>query len=73
MGWNLKLKIWNRKDFYAGLLFLFFGVVAILEARNYAMGTAARMGAGYFPYILAIKPQKSSGFSIISRGPGKIP
>jgi hypothetical protein len=34
------------------LIFIFFGMVAMLEARNYSMGTAARMGPGYLPYIL---------------------
>ncbi len=27
-------------------------MIAMLEARNYSMGTAARMGPGYLPYIL---------------------
>jgi hypothetical protein len=39
-----KLKIRNQKDFYAGLIFILFGMIAMLEARHYSMGTAARMG-----------------------------
>ena len=48
----MKLQIRNRKDFYSGLIFTFFGVAAVWEARNYSMGTASRMGPGYLPYIL---------------------
>jgi putative tricarboxylic transport membrane protein len=44
----------NPKDFFAGLLFIAFGVVAIVVGSNYALGTAARMGPGYFPRILGI-------------------
>jgi hypothetical protein len=44
----------RQKDFYAGLLFIAFGVAAIAIGSNYALGTAARMGPGYFPRILGI-------------------
>jgi hypothetical protein len=47
-------KIPRPKDFYAGLLFVAFGVFAIVIARNYPLGTAARMGPGYFPRLLGI-------------------
>jgi len=47
-------KIPRPKDFYAGLLFVAFGVFAIIMARNYPLGTAARMGPGYFPRLLGI-------------------
>ncbi len=46
------MKIQNNKDFYAGLLFTFFGLFTLLAARRYPVGTAARMGAGYGPYML---------------------
>ncbi len=48
----MRIRIRNRKDFYAGLIFIFFGVSAMLVARGYPMGRAARMGPGYFPYLL---------------------
>lgn len=51
-GRGLEIKIRNSKDFYAGLIFIFFGGIALFVARNYPMGTAARMGAGYFPCVL---------------------
>jgi len=42
----------HPKDFFAGLLFIAFGIAAIVIGSNYALGTAARMGPGYFPRIL---------------------
>ena len=39
----------NPRDFWAGILFAAFGVAAIVIARDYSMGTAGRMGPGYFP------------------------
>jgi hypothetical protein len=47
-------KIPRPKDFYAGLLFVAFGAFAIVIARNYPLGSAARMGPGYFPRLLGI-------------------
>jgi hypothetical protein len=44
----------NPKDFYSGLLFIAFGVAAIAIGSNYTLGSAARMGPGYFPRILGI-------------------
>ncbi len=50
---RLKLrKIPKSKDFYAGLIFIFFGLFAVTEARHYPFGTAASMGPGCFPLIL---------------------
>ncbi|HJU60497.1 MAG TPA: tripartite tricarboxylate transporter TctB family protein [Candidatus Binatia bacterium] len=42
----------NAKDFWTGLIYIFFGLSAVLIARDYGMGTALRMGAGYFPTVL---------------------
>jgi hypothetical protein len=44
----------HPKDFLAGLLFVAVGIAAIVIAANYPLGTAARMGPGYFPRILGI-------------------
>lgn len=44
----------NPRDFYAGLLFVAFGVAALVIVQSYAIGTAARMGPGYFPRLLGI-------------------
>jgi len=42
------------KDLVAGLMFIAVGILAIVIASNYTLGTAARMGPGYFPRILGI-------------------
>jgi hypothetical protein len=44
----------HPKDFAAGLLFIAFGVAAIVIGSYYPLGTAARMGPGYFPRVLGI-------------------
>ena len=44
----------SPKDFWAGLLFIGLGILAITVGSRYALGTAARMGPGYFPRILGI-------------------
>lgn len=46
------MSIKNLKDFYTGLLFMLFGGGFMWGALRYDLGTAARMGAGYFPLIL---------------------
>jgi hypothetical protein len=50
----MRFQIKNPQDFFAGLLFLAFGLAAIYFARGYTIGTAARMGPGYFPLALGI-------------------
>jgi putative tricarboxylic transport membrane protein len=40
------------KDFWSGLMFLAFATVAMLTARGYSLGSAGRMGPGYFPMLL---------------------
>lgn len=45
-------RLWKNKDFWAGLMFIGFGVGAMLIARDYRMGSALRMGPGYFPTVL---------------------
>jgi hypothetical protein len=42
----------NGKDFWAGLMFIAFGVAFMWVSQNYAMGTAVRMGPAYFPTVL---------------------
>lgn len=44
-----------NKDFLAGLIFLAFGMAAMVIAdRNFPMGTLARMGPGNFPAALGV-------------------
>jgi hypothetical protein len=42
----------ERKDFWAGLLLIATGGLAIYIARNYQFGSSLRMGPGYFPTLL---------------------
>jgi putative tricarboxylic transport membrane protein len=42
----------NPKDFWSGLLFLGVGSAAVLLAQKYPLGTALKMGPGYFPIAL---------------------
>lgn len=46
------MHIKNGKDFWAGLMFLGFGLGFMLVAQNYPMGSAVRMGPAYFPTVL---------------------
>lgn len=48
----MKLRIRSQADFLAGLLFVAFGVAAMLLAANYPAGEVRRMGPGYFPMLL---------------------
>lgn len=43
----------SPKDFFAGLLFILFGVAFIWLARDYGFGTARRMGPAFFPLVLS--------------------
>lgn len=44
----------QKKDFWAGVLYIALGAAAFWIGRDYPMGTAGRMGAGYFPTVLSI-------------------
>ena len=44
----------HPKDFWSGVLFIAIGVFAIVYGMKYTLGSAARMGPGYFPRILGI-------------------
>ena len=46
------MQIKNGKDFWAGMMFIGFGLAFVLIARNYPMGSAVRMGPAYFPTLL---------------------
>jgi len=46
------MKIKAPRDFWAGLMFIGFGLAFALIAQNYQMGTAVRMGPAYFPTLL---------------------
>ena len=48
------MRIGHPKDFWSGVLFSGIGAFALIHGTKYTIGTAARMGPGYFPRILGI-------------------
>ena len=48
------MKLASQKDFLSGLMFTIVGAAFALGAREFDVGTAARMGPGYFPMMLGI-------------------
>jgi hypothetical protein len=48
------LKIRNQRDFGAGIMYMVIGLFFTIVATQYPMGTAAKMGPGYFPFCLGI-------------------
>jgi hypothetical protein len=46
------MRIRNHRDFWSGVLFIVTGVLFMVLSRQYQLGTAAKMGPGYFPTIL---------------------
>jgi len=48
------VRIRSHEDFWAGLMFIGFGLLAIFMSREYPMGSALRMGPGYFPTYLGV-------------------
>ena len=42
----------NAKDFWTGIIYIAFGLSAVIIALDYGMGTALKMGPAYFPTVL---------------------
>ena len=42
----------GTKDFWSGVLYVFFGSTALIVGRDYGMGSALKMGPAYFPSLL---------------------
>ncbi len=57
----------KNKDLLAGIMFMVIGIVFAVGAYNYQMGTAARMGPGFFPRILGFI---MAGLGVIIAGIG---
>jgi hypothetical protein len=43
----------SQKDFWTGVLYIGFGAAALWVGHGYKIGSASRMGPGYFPTVLA--------------------
>src|SRR3977135_106928 len=52
MATDMHLEIRNNRDVWAGVMLIVTGAAAVIIARDYAFGTALRMGPGYFPSVL---------------------
>lgn len=48
------MKIKSTEDFWAGMMFIAFGAGAIYMSGDYPMGSAMRMGPGYFPTSIGL-------------------
>ncbi|AZY50260.1 tripartite tricarboxylate transporter TctB family protein [Bordetella avium] len=48
------MQLRNRQDFWSGVMFIILGLGFSWQASSYQMGTAARMGPGYFPFWLGL-------------------
>lgn len=48
------MRVRRQTDLLSGLMFIVVGLGFSLIARGYSMGTAAKMGPGYFPFWLGI-------------------
>src|SRR5205807_7957893 len=47
------MRIRAPKDFWSGVMFCGFAAIALFAVRGYSLGSAGRMGPGYFPLLLA--------------------
>ena len=68
----MRLSIKSKEDFLSGLMFIGFGLAAVVISREYPMGTAMRMGPGYFPTylggLLILMGAVVSGRSLVTQG-----
>jgi hypothetical protein len=48
----MQTDIRSNRDVWAGVMLIVTGATAVIIARDYAFGTALRMGPGYFPSVL---------------------
>lgn len=44
----------NKQDFWSGVMYFGCGAFFSAFATSYSMGTAAKMGPGYFPFYLGV-------------------
>jgi hypothetical protein len=48
------MQLRNQQDFWSGAMFMLLGGGFAWRATGYSLGTAARMGPGYFPFWLGL-------------------
>jgi Tripartite tricarboxylate transporter TctB family len=59
------MRIRAPKDFWAGVMFCAFAAAALFAARGYSLGSAGRMGPGYFPLLLGVVLAGLGGILIV--------
>jgi len=65
----MKVDLLSNRDVLAGLMFIGVGAAAMFVSRDYPMGSALRMGPGYFPMVLG---GIMVGFGIFVMGQGLV-
>jgi len=61
----------ERRDFWAGLLYIAVGLAFAAVATTYPMGTASRIGPGYFPFGLGLALAGIGGFLVVGSRLGR--
>ncbi|MFT3802733.1 MAG: tripartite tricarboxylate transporter TctB family protein [Burkholderiaceae bacterium] len=46
------MHIRNQRDFWAGIMFIAIGATFMVLSMQYQIGSAGKMGPGYFPFVL---------------------
>lgn len=64
---TFRLQVGDVHEVIAGGLFLSFAVAGLVLASDYPLGTAMRMGAGYFPLLVAAA-LGALGVALVLRG-----
>lgn len=60
------MKIRSQQDFWAGLMFVAIGAFFTGFATKYSMGTADKMGPGYFPFWIGMLQMILGAIVVIS-------
>jgi hypothetical protein len=50
----MKIPTVNQRDLLAGLVFAALGVLGLLFGKDLEYGSLARMGPGYFPFVISV-------------------
>ena len=51
---GLSLRLLRKRDFYAGLLMMGFGLLMAIHGPSYSLGTLMHMGPGFLPTALGV-------------------
>lgn len=51
---GLSMRVMRKRDFYAGLLMVMFGLVMAVHGPSYSLGSLMHMGPGFLPTALGV-------------------